>query len=183
MKKLLLAFLVILLAIPSIAQEKSTVSTEKNVLKVNTLSLFLGTGSVFYERKISDLASAQLGVGYLSFKFSDTKFSGLILTPEFRIYPKKNAIDGFYLSPYLRYQKYTLENTKSDSKGTLTSMGGGLVFGRQWITNSGFTMDLFFGGHYGSADVKVDSGTDSFEKTNLFEGFKMRVGFAIGFAF
>jgi len=183
MKKSLLLAMVIVLALPSFAQEKSNVSTEKNVLKVNTLSLILGTGSIFYEHKISDLASAQLGVAYLNFKFSDTKFSGLILTPEFRIYPKKNAIDGFYLSPYLRYQKYTLENKVNASKGTLTSMGGGLVFGRQWITDSGFTMDLFFGGHYGSADIKVDSGTDSFDKTNLFEGFRTRIGFALGFAF
>ncbi|NOU18888.1 MAG: DUF3575 domain-containing protein [Bacteroidales bacterium] len=183
MKKILILLLVVVLAIPTIAQDKSTVSSEKNVLKVNTLSLFLGTGSVFYERKISNMTSAQLGVGYLNFKFSNTKFTGLILTPEFRIYPKKGAIDGFYLAPYFRYQKYTLENTTDNSKGSLTSMGGGLVFGRQWITNSGFTMDLFFGGHYGSADVKVDSGAGSFDKTNLFEGFKMRVGFALGFAF
>lgn len=183
MKKIITLALIALLALPSFAQEKSTVSEEKNVLKVNTLSLFLGTGSIFYERKLSDLTSAQLGVGYMSLKFSDTKFSGLILTPEFRIYAKKNAIDGFYLSPYFRYQNYTLENNSTNSKGTLTSLGGGLVFGRQWITNSGFTMDLFFGGHYGSSSIKVDSGTDSFDKTNLFEGFRMRIGFALGFAF
>jgi hypothetical protein len=180
MKNLLVLSLVLLLTISSFAQP--VVSTEKNVLKVNTLSLFLGTGSIFYERKISDLTSAQLGVCYMNFKLDDTKFTGLILTPELRIYPKKNAIDGFYLSPYLRYQKFTVENKNTDSKGTLTSMGGGLVFGRQWITDSGFTMDLFFGGHYGSADVKVDSGTDSFD-SNFFDGFRMRVGFALGFAF
>lgn len=183
MKKLFSILLITCFALPSFAQDKPAVSTEKNVLKVNTLSLFLGTGSIFYERKISDLTSAQLGVGYMSVKLGDTKFTGLILTPEIRIYAKKNAIDGFYISPYFRYQNYTLENTQTSSKGTLTSLGGGLVFGRQWITNSGFTMDLFFGGHYGSSDVKVDNGTDSFDKTNLFEGFRMRVGFALGFAF
>jgi hypothetical protein len=61
-------------------------------------------------------------------------------------------------------------------------MWGGLLFGRQWITNSGFTMDLFFGGHYGSSSIKVDSGTDNFN-TNLISGFGMRIGFALGFAF
>jgi hypothetical protein len=184
MKKVLVLFLTIVLSITSFAQDKPAVSTEKNVLKINTLSLFLGTGSIFYEHKFSDLSSAQLGVGYMNFKLRDTKFSGLILTPEYRIYAKKNAIDGFYIAPYLRYQKFTVENKEIDppSKGSLTSMGGGLVFGRQWITDSGFTMDLFFGGHYGSADVKVDSGTNSFD-TNFFRGFKMRMGFAIGFAF
>jgi len=183
MKKLFSILLVVCFALPSFAQDKPDVSTEKSVLKVNTISLLLGTGSIFYERKISDLTSAQMGVGYMNFKLGDTKFTGLILTPELRIYAKKNAIDGFYLSPYFRYQKFTVENNEiEDSKGTLTSMGGGLVFGRQWITNSGFTMDLFFGGHYGSADLTVDSGTDSFD-TDFFDGFKMRMGFAIGFAF
>ncbi|HCT30421.1 MAG TPA: hypothetical protein DIW31_06745 [Bacteroidales bacterium] len=179
MKKILTLTLILCVGFSSIAQE----SEEKNVLKVNTISLLLGTGSVFYEREISDHTSAQLGVGYMNFKFGDTKFSGLILTPEFKIYLRKNAIDGVYISPYFRYQKYSLENSKEDAKGTLTSMGGGLIFGRQWITDSGFTMDLFFGGHYGKADVTVDSGPDSFDKTGLFEGFRMRMGFAIGFAF
>jgi len=182
MKKLLILALIAAFTIPSFSQEKSNVSTEKNVLKINTLSLFLGTGSIFYERKLSDLTSAQLGVAYMGFKLSDTKFTGLILTPEFRIYAKKNAIDGFYIAPYFRYQQFTVSNTSTTSKGSLTSLGGGLLFGRQWITNSGFTMDLFFGGHYGSASVKVDSGTDSFN-SNFFNGFKPRVGFALGFAF
>jgi hypothetical protein len=183
MKKILAVLLLIVLAVPTFAQEKATnVSTEKNVLKVNTLALIIGTGSIFYERKLSENTSLQMGVAYLGYKFSDTKFTGLILTPEFRIYPKKNAIDGMYIAPYGRYQSYGVSNTKASSKGSVNVIGGGLLLGRQWITNSGFTMDLFFGGHYQSASVKVDSGTDSFD-TNLFSGFGMRVGFALGFAF
>lgn len=182
MKKLLLITIALIIGIKSFSQ----VSEEKNVLKVNTLSLILGTGSIFYERELSDMTSAQLGLGYMNFKLGDTKFTGLILTPEVRFYLKKNAIDGFYTAPYFRYQRYSMEVTAFDetSKGTLTSLGGGLVFGRQWITDSGFTMDLFFGGHYGSSSIKTETdGTeDSFDK-NFFEGFKMRIGFSLGFAF
>lgn len=54
MKKLLILALIAVLTIPSFSQEKSNVSTEKNVLKINTLSLIFGTGSLFYERKISE---------------------------------------------------------------------------------------------------------------------------------
>lgn len=183
MKKLLILSLTLILTISSFAQNNPGVSTERNVLKVNTLSLFLGTGSIFYERKLSDLTSAQLGLAYMGFKLNDTKFAGLILTPEVRIYPKKNAIDGFYIAPYLRYQKFTVKNTTDPSEGSLTSMGGGLLFGRQWITDTGFTMDLFFGGHYGSAAVKVDTGSTDSIDSNYFNGFKPRVGFALGFAF
>ncbi len=181
MKKILTLALFVCLALPSIAQ----VSEEKNVLKVNTLSLFLGTGSIFYEHKLTDLTSAQLGVGYMNFKLGDTKFTGLILTPEVRIYVKKNAIDGFYLAPYARYQKFTVENKELGTKGSLSGIGGGLLFGRQWITDSGFTMDLFFGGHYGNSDVSVETtgASESDFDANFFEGFKMRIGFALGFAF
>jgi hypothetical protein len=180
MKKTLILFFVVVLTLPVFSQEKSDVAAEKNVLKVNTLSLFLATGSVFYEHKLSDMTSGQLGFAYMGVKISDTKFTGIIITPEVRIYPKKNAIDGFYIAPYLRYQNYSLQN--GADKGTLSSMGGGLLFGRQWITKSGFTMDLFFGGHYGSSNLKVNSGSDNFN-TNLITGFGMRVGFALGFAF
>lgn len=183
MKKLFSILIVIVLAIPTFAQDQPAVSADKNVLKINTLSLFLGTGSIFYERKVNDMSSAMMGVGYLSFKFGDTKFSGLILTPEYRIYVKKNAIDGFYVAPYLRYQKYSLKNETEAAEGSMNIMGGGVAFGRQWITNSGFTMDLFFGGHYGSGKVSVDSGSATAFDTDKFNGFKTRVGFALGFSF
>ena len=182
MKKIFVLLIIMGMMCSAFAQGTSNVSTEKNVLKVNTLALLLGTGSIFYEHQITDLTSAQLGVGYLSYKISDTKFSGLILTPEFRIYPRKNAIDGFYIAPYLRYQNFSVENKTTSDKGTFTNMGGGLAFGRQWITDSGFTMDLFFGGHYGSSKVNVTSGTDSFD-TDKLEGFRPRLGFSIGFSF
>ena len=65
MKKALILFIVVVLAVPSFSQEKSDVATEKNVLKINTLSLFLATGSVFYERKLSDLTSALFGFCYM----------------------------------------------------------------------------------------------------------------------
>lgn len=181
MKKTLLILLAAIILVPSVVAQSET-SSEKNVLKVNTLSLFLGTGSIFYEHGFSDKISGQLGLGYLGYKAGGTKFSGLFLTPELRLFPKGNAIDGFYIAPYLRYQNLSL--TITDGKGTLSSMGGGLAFGRQWITKSGFTMDLFFGGHYSSANVKAESGaTESSFNVNAFKGFKPRIGFALGFAF
>jgi hypothetical protein len=181
MKKFLILFLALMFTSPSFSQDKPLVASEKNVLKINSLSLFLGTGSVFYEHKLADGTSGQLGFAYVGLKFQDTRFTGIILTPEVRIYPKKNAIDGFYVAPYLRYQNYTLQS--GTDKGSLSSIGGGFLFGREWITKSGFTMDLFFGGHYGSNNIKVDSGGTNTFKTAFVTGFGMRVGFAIGFAF
>ena len=181
MKKILLLILAVSFVLPSFSQE---VSTEKNVLKVNTLALFLGTGSIFYERQLSDGMSGQLGVGYLNYGISDNSFSGLFLTPEVRFYIRQNAIDGMYIGPYLRYQNYTVK-TDNAGKGSLSVMGGGVALGRQWITNSGFTMDLFFGGHYGAANLTAEdeNGTEADFDYDTFKGFKVRLGFALGFAF
>jgi hypothetical protein len=183
MKKTFILLMALIFTVPTFSQEKNNVSTEKNVLKINTLSLFVLTPSIFYERKISDMTSAQLGVGYMGYKVSDARFSGLILTPEFRIYPRKNAIDGFYMAPYLRYMNLSAKSTSDDTDASLTVMGGGLLFGRQWVTDSGFNMDLFFGGHYGSGSAKASSGDTEWFDKDLFSGFRTRVGFAIGFAF
>jgi hypothetical protein len=181
MKKIIILIMVVFIALPLFAQDKPATSEEKNVVKINTLSLIVLAPSIFYERELSDMASGQLGVGYLNYNINDTKFKGLILTPEVRLYLKKNAIDGFYLGPYFRYQNFTLE--AGDGKATYTNYGGGLSIGRQWITNSGFTIDFFVGGHYGSGKLEVDPGTEDQFDTNKFDGFRTRIGLAIGFAF
>jgi hypothetical protein len=182
MKKTIVLFLLSIITFTSFAQSETIVATEKNVLKVNTLALIIGTGSVFYERKVTDLISAQLGVGYLNYTISDSKFKGLILTPECKFYIRNNAIDGFYISPYLRYNQYNYSNSETSGEGKYTSMGGGVAFGRQWIFKKGFVMDLFFGGHYTDGKVDITSGDNPADVTK-FEGFKTRAGFAIGFAF
>ncbi len=184
MKKVVCLFLIIALGLPMFAQDKPEVAPEKNVLKVNALALILTTGSIFYERKLADATSAQLGVGFLSYKIEDAKFHGLILTPEVRLYVKKNAIDGFYAAPYFRFQDFGFENTSGTetSKGSLTTYGGGLAVGRQWIFKKGLAIDFFFGGHYSGSNIKLTSGTDTPDIAK-FEGFRMRVGFCLGFAF
>ena len=162
-------------------QTSNTQASNQNVLKVNTLSLLLGTGSIFYERKLAENRSAQAGVAFLRYKFDETTFTGLILTPEYRFYIRGNALSGPYLAPYGRIQNFSLKS--GQDKGTYRNLGGGVLFGRQWVTNSDFTMDLFFGGHYGNGKISVESGDEEDFETDEFEGFRPRIGFAIGFAF
>ncbi len=166
----------------SFAQDEIDVAVEKNVMKVNTLALLIGTGSLFYERELIDLMSAQMGVGYLNYKIEETKFKGLTLTPELKFYIRNNAIDGFYMAPYLRYFKYDYEEGEDSGEGSFAAFGGGVAFGRQWIMKKGFVMDLFFGGHYTDGSINIVSGEEP-EDITKFEGFKTRVGFSIGFAF
>jgi len=58
MKKVLVSVLLAVFSISVFAQNEIEVASEKNVLKVNTLALIIGTGSVFYERELSDMMSA-----------------------------------------------------------------------------------------------------------------------------
>lgn len=177
------AFIVLAaLCLSSFAQDENYVAPEKNVLKVNTLALIIGTGSVFYERGISDLLAGQMGVGYLNYGVDETRFKGLTLTPELKFYIRNNAIDGFYMAPYLRYFKYGYESEEDSDEGSFSAFGGGVAFGRQWIMKKGFVMDLFFGGHYTDGSINIISGEEP-EDITKFEGFKTRVGFSIGFAF
>ncbi|MEY1638729.1 hypothetical protein [Tenuifilum osseticum] len=45
-------------------------------------------------------------------------------------------------------------------------------------------MDLFFGGHYSKGSIETEEGAtgENFD-VEKFEGFRIRIGFSIGFAF
>lgn len=174
MKKILLIAFSLLTLIDAKAQDA------QNTVKINPLSALFRTGSLFYERKVSESSSIQLGVAYTGLKLDDVKFSGLALTPEYRYYFKNKAISGVYTAPFLRYQNYSVES--GSDKGTYTSIGGGLLIGRQWVYGSGFVLDLFFGPSYNNGDYKVKSGGEPDIKGGL-EGMGIRTGIALGFGF
>jgi len=175
MRKLLLCAVTALTFFGAKAQEV------QNTIKINPLSALIKTGSIFYERKVSDGMSAQLGIAYTGIKISDTKFTGLAITPEVRFYLKNNAPTGLYAAPFLRYQNYTVAD--GTDKGKYTSFGGGALMGYQWVYGSGFVLDLFFGPSYNNGSYKATSGVDEPEIKGGIEGFGLRTGIAIGFGF
>jgi hypothetical protein len=102
--------------------------------------------------------------------FKVPNLKGFAVTPELRFYPggkeEKPAPRGFYLAPYLRFAKYTVEQEVSyqdDSKPnqpiysatTQQTYGGytaGLMIGQQWIIAKHFTIDWWIiGAGYGKA--------------------------------
>jgi hypothetical protein len=177
MKKVLLSTLVLV----GVLTSKISAQEVNNTVKLNPLSALFRIGSVFYERKMSDNLSLQLGVAYTGLKLEETKFSGFSTTPELRYYPKANALNGLYLGPFLRYQNYSVQD--EFSKGTYSSFGGGAVIGRQWVYKSGFTLDLFFGPSYNSGKFKAEDGSGEPEISGGIDGFGIRTGIAIGFGF
>lgn len=177
MKKILIVLLTLAFGV---SKTKAQELENKNTFKINPLSLFLRTGSVFYERKLNDNSSLQIGVAYSGLKFDEVGYNGLVITPEYRLYTRNKAIDGFYFAPYLRYQNFNVKS--GEDKGRLSTLGGGVLLGRQWIFTKGFALDIFIGPSYSSGSYKITVGTEPDFKGGV-EGLGIRTGIAIGLGF
>lgn len=165
------------------------VKSPKNVIKLNLSQLAITNISMQYERSFHKNFSAALGVSYLvqraipSQIYTPTsngsgyqlpKFGGWSVTPEIRFYPgkkvKHKAPHGFYLAPYFRYSKYSLNSSyvNVDSltgihqnynvKASYSGFTGGLMIGSQWLIGKHFSIDWWIlGGGYGQAKFKINA--------------------------
>lgn len=162
-------------------------SQKRNAFKANLFSPIFKTGSFFYERKVSDALSLQLGFLFTEdskFLSENLKMSGYAFTPEIRFYPSKNEdVKGFYLAPYFRYRTVDIKNVETGGLASLTSYGGGLLIGGQFIFGNIVVLDAFIGPNYMSRDLKVKSGSEDDFSTGSLAGFGLRAGIAIGIAF
>ncbi|NOS91921.1 MAG: DUF3575 domain-containing protein [Cyclobacteriaceae bacterium] len=175
MKKLILLAMSILTLNIVFAQKE-------NVIKINILSPIVKTFNVQYERKLNESSSVQLGFFYTGYSANETTFSGFGITPEYRFYLTDEALQGVYIAPFLRYQDFSLTESISNGKATQSTFGGGVILGKQWLFKEKIALDIFIGPSYASGDVKVTSGTGTFN-TNAFDGFGLRAGLCFGFAF
>ena len=159
---------------------------KSNAIKANIFSPVVKTGSFFFERKLNDQTSAQLGVGFTAYNKDEVKTSGLFFTPEVRFYVSGEALNGFYVGPFVRYQTLKIED-KSDASNTekakLSTVGGGVVAGRQWMFSDIVTLDIFGGPSYNSGSVKYDDGAGNTTVPGSFSGFGVRFGVTLGVAF
>lgn len=174
-----------------LAQERA------NNLKINLLSPVVRSFSVFYERAVTNDKSVQLGFFYTGVKLSSLNISGFGLTPEFRFYlanskenSTKQAPEGFYLAPFLRFQRFTISDDEIDattglsSRAKLNTLGGGLCVGYQFLSQKGITVDLFAGPSYNAGTIRAevgDIGTLPFSAG--FSGPGLRFGVCLGYAF
>jgi len=157
----------------------------QNAIKLNPLSLVFATGNVAYERAVSENSTIQLGVFYSGVSISGLKYSGLGITPEYRIYfaGNRQAFNGVYVGPFVRYQSFTLKDKDTDDEAKFTSFGGGAVIGWEKAWASGFLLDLFVGPAYNKGKVKEKSGGQEFDVAGSIDGFGVRTGITLGFAF
>jgi hypothetical protein len=158
---------------------------QKNVIKVNPLSLLVKTGNVSYERQVNKSQTFQIGGYYSGISLGDIQYSGFGITPEYRFYfaGKKEAFNGVYAAPFGRYQNFTLKDKETSDKATFTSIGGGAIIGYEKKFNGGFVLDVFAGPSYNSVSFKNKSQEEEFDVKAAFKGFGIRSGITLGFAF
>jgi len=118
MKKLVTLLLII--------TSSSTLFSQKNAVKLHLESLAFGAVNIAYERNLGPKVTAGINVGlfiprdipfytpardtaanYIDTKDLENNFSGLMITPELRFYPKGNG-KGFYMGGYLKYCNYKI---------------------------------------------------------------------------
>lgn len=141
-----------------VLQSEELPVSKKNVVKTNLLAYAFPTLNVTYERVFTKKFSLAAAVGYTpTFKpnsyvkidknddvdVSSVNISNFSFTLEPRFYLGKGYSQGFYLSPYYRYSKLSVEkfsvseskggNTKVDISGDLSASSLGLMIGKQWF--------------------------------------------------
>lgn len=156
----------------------------KTILKGNLTGLLLNNYGLYGERIINKNLSAVVGINtmpqrkipfrsYIKANNEETdaildemKISSISFTPELRIYTGKGYGRGFYLSPYYRYERYTIndmivtiavENYPTQTipfAGDFETYAGGLLIGYQWLLGKSKNIVLdwsIFGIHYGKS--------------------------------
>jgi hypothetical protein len=176
-KPLLIIFAVGLIAV-------STGLNAQSVIKINILSPIVKTLNLSYEHALNESSSFQLGFFYTGWSNDATKFSGFGITPEYRFYLSETpAPEGVYVAPFVRYQKFNLEDKEfTNDEADFSSFGGGLVIGKQWIFKEKISLDIFLGPAYSSGKVSGESSDGSWD-TDAFDGFGLRTGITFGIKF
>ncbi len=188
MKKIIFVFSALFFSYAAFSQNWDADYEKMNNFKMNLFSPIFRTASGFYERKISDNSSVQLGIAYTGWASDnfDIRIRGLMITPEYRLYfGQYGAMEGFYIAPYLRYSNLKVKNFEETSSGVLRSYGGGLNVGYQFVFKNIVTLDLFAGPKIGTKSLVYDNDNmpRDIKIPGILGGFGVRSGVALGITF
>ena len=175
-----------LLCFSGFAQETSDFSDDKNMVKWNVLGLTSSTISLQYERLIAPKTSIAANINIMpkrSIPFfgtienivkdkgaidilKDVKMNAFSFTPEVRFYFGNEGMRGFYIAPFLRYDRFSVDIPVDyiykdqieyvTINGNGDGFSGGLSFGAQWRLASQWYLDVTFVGlSYGFASGEL----------------------------
>jgi hypothetical protein len=162
----------------------------KNIVKVNLTNLALKSGGFSYERILSKhisllvsgtympaskikvfstLGSDGFGGGGVSSSYKDMLLGYMGISPELRFYLGKGYGNGVYLSPYFRYESFSVSNFpfsydnngKEETltfEGNINASSGGMLLGYQWLMgkNKNIVLDWsIIGVHFGISNGNI----------------------------
>lgn len=183
MKKIVIAgFTMLIMSSVIYAQD----AQKMNTIKTDLFSAILRTGVLKYERAINEDMSVQLGFFYTGYSPGDSESSlkGIGITPEFRYYlSSTSAPNGTYLAPNFRYMSLSVEDPVENVEGTLTSLGIAINLGKQVVLKDVIVIDAWVGPVYAFRSVSESVGDVDTGQISGVDGFGLRLGIAIGFAF
>jgi hypothetical protein len=182
------------------------------VVKVNPMSLFLGTLNLQAEYLLNDRISLNLGgyVGGTTFKVDvvggQLRDRWMALTPELRFYPnfeRHPAPRGLYAGPFLRFRRVRSSylgmvydpDLRTDLvakvRSVLPTFGLGGVFGYQFMLREAAAIDVYAGPYFsaGTPQVQTNCAACNGNERPLplprldFSGMEFRFGASIGLPF
>ena len=179
-----------------------TSSAQNGAIKINPLSAAFGNFQLAYEHNLNDKSTAQLNVGILSRTVDvfglEYKYSGFQISPEYRIY-FDDVMNSWYGGAFVNYNSvkntFTSETITivngvtttetSESELSITNIGGGILFGREWLLGSSenFVIDVNLGVGYQTASIDSDSDDDdtTIEFNLAADGVWPKFGFSVGY--
>lgn len=168
-----------------IAQSASTEDRE-NIVKLNLLGFTSGSIALQYERLIAPKTSVAVGMNIMPERsipyfnyvrdivedkgaidlLKDVRMKAFSLTLEARFYLGKQGLRGFYVAPFLRYDRfkvtlpvdYIYQNRieRVTINGNVDGFSAGLSLGAQWRLSERFYLDCTFVGlSYGFASGEL----------------------------
>lgn len=201
-----LLFLSIFITGISFAQNgKKMSTTHTNILKIGTNTFFEGDEFPFnvgWETKVGNRQSIQISLSPRLNKNDYQNTRGLALSLAYRKYISKGreGLQGLYFSPAVkygvlkdshRYQHYvstgpTTPPTIIEKTSTykVNSLNVGLLFGKQWVYKSGFSLDISGGIGFYNNKYDGDNSNNYYYRTNQSEyGITPNLNISIGYAF
>lgn len=165
------------------AQQKTK---KKNIIKLGLPAVLVSSLALSYEREINEKTAFQIQTNFTATDISTTPNTGFILTAEYRYFPKKEGFVGFYVAPYLRYNRlsFDAEPILNIASNKLNGLALGLLLGKKWHIGN-ICLDLFGGPQFANSSLKnIDTSIeDEFAFRNTYNGFGIRAGFAVGIIF
>lgn len=162
-------------------------------VKVNFLSPIMGAATLHIEAGLNEKNSINIvpSAGFRNFEGNGVQGWGI--SAEWRYYPNDTVFaGGFYFAPYIRYRDIQVwgDYTEVVNGDTIinekrpipfNTIGGGIIFGKQWLFGKQILLDLFAGPAINSKSFKDAPTQNDVILQNLATTFWIRSGVTIGY--